>query len=197
MQVKRLHNSDEFRFAYAMIDEYMRWDETVTFEEFMYYTYHFAKLRKWNDYMVYRAMEGDKTWGIATMVLLDNLLLIECFVVPEEYRDHTNEVLNEMLNVAKTFGKPIVAEVRSEKFCKKLCNLFNFERFEEPYTCIVLKDEMISEYPTNLLYLSESTMNFNKVKNTLYEQYYFWWKKHYYNKLLKDYESKLNVRKYE
>ena len=193
MQIKRLHNVDEYKYAYTMMFEYMPWNEIVTFEEYIYFTDNFSKLKKGEDYLVYRVTDDFKTLGVATMVLLDELVLIDCLVVQKEYREYTNEVIKEVINVAKSFKRPIVAEVKSGKFCNKLCNLFSFQRFEEPYNIIIFREEKISQHSSNLLYLNESVMDFEKTKRILYEKYYFRWKKHFYDKMLNDYKNRLGI----
>lgn len=191
MLIQRLKDSDGLRYAYAMMNDYLKYCDVVPYDEFRYFAQYFSKLREGEDYMVYRAIENDVTLGVCTMVLLNEFVLIESFIVPSDHRDRTNEVLENVLSVAKEFKRPIIAEVKDKKFCTKLRHLFGFEWFDQAYECIILKDDTISVYFSNLLYLNESTMDFEKTKHTLYERYYYWWKKTYYDKLLNDYKNHL------
>lgn len=200
INIQYTKNIDDLVKVQALIREYFKPHEIVSSNEFVYYTENYGKLYSGEDYFVYKIEDDGKLIGMLSGVKLNEFVVVDYFTIDTAYRCSSKKIMNKMIDILKQFKRPVIVEAESEGLCR-LYQMFGFKRFIDPYkyvmldVCLQNRTSKVSSYDSNLLYLSLNDMDFDAMKQTLYNKHYMRWNSIYGDDLTKEYKTVLGITK--
>ena len=196
IEVSRTKKTEDICTITVLLSKYFQPYEMVSSNEIHYYARCYRKLYPREDYLIYKITDGDNLVGCMLGVALTEFVVIDYFVIDEQYRVNSKTIIKMAMDEILSFNKPIVVEAETELLCR-LYRMLGFKRFIEPYEYAMAKVSLITStmtiemHKSNLLYLSNDIMTFNSVRDILYFKHYLRWYSIYKSEFIEKYKENL------
>lgn len=196
IKVSRTKKTEDICAVTVLLSKYFKPYEMVSSNEIHYYARCYSKSYPGEDYLIYKITDGDNLVGCMLGVALTEFVVIDYFVIDEQYRANSKVIIKMAMDEILSFNRPIVVEAESELLCR-LYRMLGFKRFTEPYeyamanVSLITSTMNIETHKSNLLYLSNDTMTFNSVRDILYFKHYLRWCSIYKSEFVEEYKEHL------
>lgn len=196
IKITRTKKTEDICAVTVLLSKYFKPYELVNSNEIHYYARCYSKLYPGEDYFIYKITDGDNLVGCMLGVALTEFVVIDYFVIDEQYRANSKAIIKMAMDEILSFNRPIVVEAESEILCR-LYRMLGFKRFTEPYeyamanVSLITSTMNIETHKSNLLYLSNDTMTFKNVRDILYFKHYLRWRSMYKSEFVEEYKEHL------
>lgn len=198
IKLVRTKNIEDITEVLAMLWVYFKSYEMVSSNEYVYYAENYSKLYPGEDYFVYKIMFDGQFAGMISGVNLKEFIAVDYLIFDSIYRNYSREIGREVVDVLKSFKKPVIVEAESEALCR-LYRMAGFRRFKEKYQYVMLIVDLQQKkskpviYDSHLLYMSDESLDFRQIRDTIYRKHYMRWNSIYGPRLTAEYNKTLEL----
>lgn len=196
--IKRTKDTDDLVKMLSLLREYFEPYEIVSSNEFIYYVGNYSKLYDGEDYFAYKIESSETLVGMMSGVKLKEFVSIDYLVIRKEYRRYTKEIASKLFKILNEFKLPIILEAETEALCR-LYRSQGFKQFSEHYQYVMLQVDLVNKtsktliHDSHLMYLSNTLLDFEQTRDTLYRKHYYRWNSIYGEQYLTEYKKALGL----
>lgn len=189
--IQKTIETNELTILYSILMKSFKQYELVKLNDFIYYVQNYCKLYPNENYIAYKIEYNGFIIGGCSAVILNEFILVDYLVINKDYRYLSKQIMNTLIDILVSYNRPIIVEAETESLCR-LYHMFNFNRFNNPYTYYTIQDNKIYAHKSNLLYMSKYEPNFSIVQATIYRKYYLRWYSIYDPDIIGEYTKIIN-----